>query len=319
MFVRPKLRPSKYFLGTATLGHNLELSYLPLCLTVPILMRVVADFPNWPKAAVATIRRCGASQGIMPCPCSRLVQACHLRRTESQAEAEDHAKFVVTSITSAYPLRAMKFRPLPSGSIVPAQPVKASEPPVGTDWVHEIKHDGYRMIIRRDGPSVRLYSRNALDWTTRLSAIATAAHRSKPRVSRSTARRLYRGPMVCRCSTSCADGRLPTLRSSTPSTSSNMMARICAISHSSTARGRARAAVAQYRGWHPVQPTHRRGRRCRVRARLPAWRRGHRVEEGRWHLSIRPVPRLDQGPQSGLSVSLIHEAPTGSTLPLDGR
>jgi hypothetical protein len=32
--------------------------------------------------------------------------------------------------------------------------------------------------------------------------------------------------------------------------------------------------------------------------RLPARCRGHRVEEGRQHLSIRPVPRLDQGPQS---------------------
>jgi hypothetical protein len=31
---------------------------------------------------------------------------------------------------------------------------------------------------------------------------------------------------------------------------------------------------------------------------LPAWRRGHRVKEGRRHVSIRPVPRLDQGPQS---------------------
>ena len=28
-----------------------------------------------------------------------------------------------------------------------------------------------------------------------------------------------------------------------------------------------------------------------------AWRRGHRLEEGRWH-TIRPVPCLDQGPQS---------------------
>jgi hypothetical protein len=36
----------------------------------------------------------------------------------------------------------------------------------------------------------------------------------------------------------------------------------------------------------------------RVRQCLPAWRRGHRVDEGRWHVSIRPVQRLDQSPQS---------------------
>jgi bifunctional non-homologous end joining protein LigD len=65
------------------------------------------------------------------------------------------------------------------GFVVPARPVKAPKPPVGTDWVHEIKHDGYRIIVRRDGPSVRLYSRNAYDWTERLVAIAAAAERIK--------------------------------------------------------------------------------------------------------------------------------------------
>jgi ATP-dependent DNA ligase len=39
----------------------------------------------------------------------------------------------------------------------------------------QIKHDGYRLIVRRDGPTVRLYSHNADDWTARLSAIAAAA------------------------------------------------------------------------------------------------------------------------------------------------
>jgi bifunctional non-homologous end joining protein LigD len=55
--------------------------------------------------------------------------------------------------------------------IVPAQPVMASRPHCGADWVHEIKHDGYRLIVRRDGPTVRLYTRNAYEWTVRLPAI----------------------------------------------------------------------------------------------------------------------------------------------------
>jgi ATP-dependent DNA ligase len=80
-----------------------------------------------------------------------------------KAATADHAKFVVTGTASAYLLRAMKFKPLPAWFVVPAQPVKASRPPSGADWVHEFKHDGYRMIVRRDGPSVRLYSRNAYD------------------------------------------------------------------------------------------------------------------------------------------------------------
>jgi ATP-dependent DNA ligase len=68
------------------------------------------------------------------------------------------------------PPKQMTWKPLPTGFVVPAQPVKASKPPVGTDWAHEIKHDGYRMIVHRDGPIVRLYSRNAYDWTVRLAA-----------------------------------------------------------------------------------------------------------------------------------------------------
>jgi bifunctional non-homologous end joining protein LigD len=70
---------------------------------------------------------------------------------------------------------AMSMKGLPAGFIFPAQPVLRLRPPAGTDWVHEIKHDGYRMIVHRDGPTVRLYSRNACDWTVRLASIAAAA------------------------------------------------------------------------------------------------------------------------------------------------
>jgi bifunctional non-homologous end joining protein LigD len=71
----------------------------------------------------------------------------------------------------------MKIKRIPTGFIIAAQPIMASKPPSGPDWVHEIKHDGYRMIVRRDRPTVRLCSRNANDWTARLPAIAAAAER----------------------------------------------------------------------------------------------------------------------------------------------
>jgi len=74
-----------------------------------------------------------------------------------------------------------RIKRLPAGFIIPAQPIKASKPPSGADWVHEIKHDGYRMMVRREGPTVRLYSRNGYDWTARLTAIAAAAERIKAR------------------------------------------------------------------------------------------------------------------------------------------
>jgi bifunctional non-homologous end joining protein LigD len=56
----------------------------------------------------------------------------------------------------------MKLKRLPAGFVIPAQPVMASKPPSGADWVHEIKHDGYRLIVRRSGAVVRLYTRTPL-------------------------------------------------------------------------------------------------------------------------------------------------------------
>jgi bifunctional non-homologous end joining protein LigD len=80
---------------------------------------------------------------------------------------------------SRQPSLSARITPLPAGFIIPAQPVMASRPPSGPDWVHEIKHDGYRMIVRQDGPRVRLYGRNGNSWTARLPAIAAAAERIK--------------------------------------------------------------------------------------------------------------------------------------------
>ena len=44
----------------------------------------------------------------------------------------------------------------------------------GPDWVHEIKHDGYRLIARRNGDRVRLYSRRGYNWADRYPRILEA-------------------------------------------------------------------------------------------------------------------------------------------------
>ena len=49
--------------------------------------------------------------------------------------------------------------------IKPGQPSKAAAPPSGADWVHEIKHDGYRLMVCRDGDRVRCFTKNGRDWT----------------------------------------------------------------------------------------------------------------------------------------------------------
>jgi bifunctional non-homologous end joining protein LigD len=65
----------------------------------------------------------------------------------------------------------------PSGFIEPCQPSKAARPPSGPLWVHEIKHDGYRLMVRRDGARVRCFTRNGHDWADRFPAIVEAALR----------------------------------------------------------------------------------------------------------------------------------------------
>jgi bifunctional non-homologous end joining protein LigD len=62
-----------------------------------------------------------------------------------------------------------------SGFIPPCIPTRAAKPPAGPDWVHEIKHDGYRLQVRREGPLVRLFTRRGYDWTERYPAIAGTA------------------------------------------------------------------------------------------------------------------------------------------------
>lgn len=53
----------------------------------------------------------------------------------------------------------------------PCLAVAVAEPPLGADWVHEIKFDGYRVQAMVDESGVRLLTRNGLDWTHRFLSI----------------------------------------------------------------------------------------------------------------------------------------------------
>ena len=46
--------------------------------------------------------------------------------------------------------------------------------------VYEIKHDGYRLMVRRDDGRVRCFTRNGHDWADRFPAIVDAALRINP-------------------------------------------------------------------------------------------------------------------------------------------
>jgi bifunctional non-homologous end joining protein LigD len=72
-------------------------------------------------------------------------------------------------------------RALPAGFIEPCLPTKSPQPPIGTAWVHEIKHDGIRGIARKTQLGARLYSRPGNDLTGRFPLIAEAVARLRAR------------------------------------------------------------------------------------------------------------------------------------------
>jgi ATP-dependent DNA ligase len=75
----------------------------------------------------------------------------------------------------------MYMRVLPAGFVAPCLPTKASQLPSGPLWVHEIKHDGFRVIARKKGAQVRLYSRPGNDLTHRFPLIVESLARLRPR------------------------------------------------------------------------------------------------------------------------------------------
>src|ERR1043166_2961400 len=66
-----------------------------------------------------------------------------------------------------------------SKKIQPCLPIIAATPPGGPGWIHEIKHDGYRMMLRRDAAGVRLITRGGYIWSERYPLIASAANALK--------------------------------------------------------------------------------------------------------------------------------------------
>ena len=85
--------------------------------------------------------------------------------------------------------------------IEPCLPSPGEQPPTGPGWVHEIKHDGYRLMARRDALSVgiRLLTRNGHDWSDRFPLIVRAVNKLKVRSC------LIDGEAVC-----CNDRGIPS-------------------------------------------------------------------------------------------------------------
>ena len=128
--------------------------------------------------------------------------------------------------------------------IEPCLPSPADRPPSGANWIHEIKHDGYRLMARRDSVGIRLITRRGNDWSERFPLVVEAVNHLKVRSC------LIDGEVVC-----CDERGLARFdllrrrhneaRSSTPSTCWNSTAPTYAGNRSRSARRRWRASCAR--------------------------------------------------------------------------
>src|SRR5215210_8090885 len=65
--------------------------------------------------------------------------------------------------------------------IEPQIPTLVDQPAQGSDWIHEVKHDGYRTVVVVDRGEARAYTRNGFDWSDRYPAIVSSATKLKVR------------------------------------------------------------------------------------------------------------------------------------------
>jgi len=62
----------------------------------------------------------------------------------------------------------------PSSRFEPCLPRPVQHPPAGPGWIHEIKHDGFRILAHRRGRSIRLGTRNGYDFADRFPLVTAA-------------------------------------------------------------------------------------------------------------------------------------------------
>ena len=67
------------------------------------------------------------------------------------------------------------------GFVEPCLPTVAKRAPSGPDWVYELKHDGYRLLVRKQENRVRISSRRGADFTDRFPRVTQAIRRLKVR------------------------------------------------------------------------------------------------------------------------------------------
>src|SRR5690348_5507208 len=97
-------------------------------------------------------------------------------KTKAGAKGKSTAKAAmqIEARRSADPARSKTSRGRLPDFVPPSLATLHNVPPDGSEWIHEIKFDGYRIEARLDHGKVRLLTRKQLDWTHRFQRIAKA-------------------------------------------------------------------------------------------------------------------------------------------------
>jgi ATP-dependent DNA ligase len=109
----------------------------------------------------------------------------------------------------------MTLRP---GFVLPCLPIRAPTPPSGAEWLHEIKHDGFRVIARKEGNRVKLYSRPGNDLTDRFRSLSEHSRGCAHSLASLTVRQSHAAMTASRHSIASDTGAMTPMYSCTPST-----------------------------------------------------------------------------------------------------
>jgi bifunctional non-homologous end joining protein LigD len=172
----------------------------------------------------------------------------------------------------------------PVGFVTPCQPSSAPRPPTGDGWLHEIKHDGFRLLAYRGGDRVRLFTRNGNDWSSRYPLVLATMHGLRTRSC------LIDGELVV-TGVSCFERLRSRLHDETAFLYAFDILELDGKDlrrEPLTVRKAALASVVVQGRHRPAQRAHRSRRRASVRLRLQARPGRHRLQTQGFGLSLGP-------------------------------
>ncbi|MFO0859118.1 MAG: DNA ligase D [Phycisphaerales bacterium] len=117
-----------------------------------------------------------------------------IRKGPANPKSAVHAKSVLTGRSleqiagtetpaktdAAKPAKASAAKPSRTATALPRNlspqlcTLTTSTPP-GDQWIHEVKYDGYRLLVEKSGDDIRLLTRTGLDWAAKFPTLAAAA------------------------------------------------------------------------------------------------------------------------------------------------